>query len=82
VIGGWRRLHNEKLHNLYTSPSMIRMGHVASMVDMRNAYEVLVRKPGGKRLLGRHRRRWEDNIGMNLRYIRMGKYELDVSDLE
>jgi hypothetical protein len=61
---------------------MIRMGHVASMVDMRNAYEVWVRKPGGKRLLGRHRHRWKDKIGMNLRYIRMGKYELDVSDLE
>jgi hypothetical protein len=51
VTGGWRKLHNEKLHNLYSSPSIIRMtkprrmrwaGHVAQMEEKRNAYEILV----------------------------------------
>jgi hypothetical protein len=54
VIGGWRKLHNEELHNLYCSPSIIRMiksrimtlaGHVARMGEKRNAYRVLVGKP-------------------------------------
>jgi hypothetical protein len=74
VIGGWRKLHNEELHNLYCSPSIIRIiesrrmrwaGHVASMGAKRNAYRILVGKPEGKRLLGRPRRRWEDNIRMD-----------------
>jgi hypothetical protein len=51
VTGGWRKLHNEELHNLYSSPTIIRMiksrrmrwaGHVARMVDKRNAYRLLV----------------------------------------
>jgi hypothetical protein len=67
--------HNEELHNLYPSPSIIRMiksrrmkwaGNVARMVK-RNAYRMLVGKPEGKEPLGRPRRRWEDNIKMDLR---------------
>jgi hypothetical protein len=71
MVGGWRKLHNEELHNLYSSPDMIRMiksrrmrwaGHVARMGGKRNAYRILVGKPEGKRLLGRPRRRWVSNI--------------------
>jgi hypothetical protein len=71
VTGGWRNLHNEELHNLYPSPSIIRMiksrrmkwaGHVARLREKRNAYRILVGKPDGKRSLGRPRRRWVDNI--------------------
>jgi len=81
VVGGWRRLHNEKLHNFYTSPNIIRViksrrmrwvGHVAYMGEMRNAYKILFGKPEGKKLLGRPRCRWEDNIEMDL-------WELDSS---
>jgi hypothetical protein len=81
VIGGWRKLHNEELHNLYCSPSIIRMiksrrmrlaGHVARMGLKRNAYRILVGKPEGKRPLGRPRRRWEDNIRMDHREIGWG----------
>jgi hypothetical protein len=62
VIGGWRKLHNEELNNLYCSPSIIRIiksrrmrwaGHVARMGEKRNAYRILVGKPEGKRPLGR-----------------------------
>jgi hypothetical protein len=72
VTGSWRKLHNEELHNLYSSPSIIRMiksrrmgwaWHVARMVEKRNAYRILVGKPEGKR----PRRRWVDNIKMYLR---------------
>jgi transcription termination factor 2 len=78
VTGGWRKLHNEELHKLYSSPSIIRMiksrrmrwaGHVARMGEKRNAYRILVEKPEGKRPLGRPRRRWVDNIKMDLREI-------------
>jgi hypothetical protein len=81
VIGGWRKLHNEELHNLYCSPSIIRIikprrmrlaGHVARMWENRNAYRILVGKPEGKRPLGRPRRRWKDNIRMDLREIGWG----------
>jgi hypothetical protein len=75
VTGGWRKLHNEELHNLYSSPSIIRIiksrmmrwaGHVARMGRKRNVYRIWVRKPEGKRLLGRPRRRWIDNIKIDL----------------
>jgi hypothetical protein len=75
VTGGWRKLHNEELHNLYSSPSIIRIiksrrmrsaGHVARMGEKRSVYRLLVGKPEGKRPLGRPRRRWIDNIKMNL----------------
>jgi hypothetical protein len=71
VTGGWRKLHDEKLHNFYSSPSIIRMieprrmrwaGHVARMKEKMNACRILVGTP-----LGRSRRRWVDNIKMDLR---------------
>jgi len=74
----WKKLHDEKLHNLYTSPNIIwviksrRMkcvGHVACMGEMRNSYSTLLGKPNGKSPLWRPRHRWEYNIRMNLREI-------------
>jgi hypothetical protein len=78
VIGGWTELRNEELHNLYCSPSIIKIiesrrmrlaGHVARMGKKRNAYRILVGKPEGKGPLGRPRRRWEYNIKMDVRDI-------------
>jgi hypothetical protein len=75
VTGGWRKLHNEELHNLYSSPSIIRIiksrrmrwaGHVSRMGEKRNVYSLLVGKPEGKRLLRRPRRTWMDNIKIDL----------------
>jgi hypothetical protein len=75
VTGGWRKLHNEELHNLYSSPSIIRIiksmrmrwaGHVARMGEKRNVYRLLVGKPEGKRPLGRPRLKWMNNIKMDL----------------
>jgi hypothetical protein len=75
VIGVWRKLHNEELHDLYSSPTILRViksrrmrwaGHVARIGEGRGVYRVMVGKPEGKRPLGRHRRRWEDNIKMDL----------------
>jgi hypothetical protein len=74
--GSWRKLHKDNLHGLYSSPNIViksrRMrweGHVARMREGRGVYRVLVGRPEGKRPLGRPRRRWEDNIKMNLREI-------------
>jgi hypothetical protein len=70
VMGGWRKLHNQELRDLYSSPSIIRIiksrrmrlaGHVARMAKKRNAYRLLVGTPEGKRPLGRPRRRWVDS---------------------
>jgi hypothetical protein len=81
VIGGWRKLHNEDLHDLNSLPSVIRMiksrgmrwaGHVAQMREKRNANRLLVRKPEGQRLLGRPRRRCVHNIRMDLGEIGWG----------
>ncbi|KAJ4443813.1 hypothetical protein ANN_05594 [Periplaneta americana] len=78
VTGEWRKLDNTELHALYSSPDIIRnitsrrlrwAGHVARMGESRNAYRVLVGRPEGKRPLGRPRRRWEDNIKMDLREV-------------
>jgi hypothetical protein len=75
LTGGWRKLHNEELHNLYSSSSKITIiksrrmrwaGHVARMGKKRNIYRLLVGKPEGKRPLGRPRRRWIDNIKFDL----------------
>jgi hypothetical protein len=76
VTGDSRKLHNEELHNLYPSSSVIRViksrrmrwaGHVARMGGKMNAYRTFVGKREGKRPLGRPRRRWGDNIKMDLR---------------
>jgi hypothetical protein len=67
VIGGWRKLHNEELHNLYCSPSIIRIikksrmrwaGHVARMGKRRNAYRILMGNPEGKSGSSRDRMGW------------------------
>jgi hypothetical protein len=71
MTGGWRELHNEELHGLYSSPSIIGVikarsmrweGHVARMGEVRGAHNILVGKAEGRRPLGRPKHRWEDNI--------------------
>jgi hypothetical protein len=78
VTGEWKRLHNKKLNDLYSSPNIIRVtksrrmrwvGHVARMREGRGAYRILVGRPEGRRPLGRHRQRWEDNIKMDLQEV-------------
>jgi hypothetical protein len=75
VMGEWRKLHNDELRDLYSSPSIIRIikskrmrlaGHVARKGEKRNAYRLLVGKLEGKRPLGSPRHRWVDNIRMDL----------------
>jgi hypothetical protein len=81
VTGGWRKLHNEELYGLYSSPSIVRVikarrmrwaGHVACMGEVRGAHNILVGRPEGRRPLGRTRHRWEDNILIDLREIGFG----------
>jgi hypothetical protein len=81
VTGGLRKLHNEELRGLYSSPSIIRVikarrmkcaGHVACMGEVRSACNILVGRREGRRPLGRPRRRWEDNIKIDLREIGFG----------
>jgi hypothetical protein len=81
VTEEWRKLHNEELRGLYSSPSIIKIiktrrirwaGHVARMGEKRNAYRLLVEKPRGIRPLGRLRRRWLDNITMDLVEVEWG----------
>jgi hypothetical protein len=78
--GSWRKLHNDELHSLYTSPNIVTVnksgrirwaGHVVRMVEGRGVYRVLVGRSEGKRPLGRPRRRWEDNIKTDLMEIRI-----------
>jgi hypothetical protein len=78
VRGGWRKLHNEELHNLYSSPSIIKIiksrrirwtGYVERMGESRNTYRIFVGKPREKRPQGRPRRRWVANIKIYLREI-------------
>jgi hypothetical protein len=76
--GSWRKLHNDELHSLYSSPNIVRViksrrmrwaGQVARMGEGGGVYRVFVGRPEGKRPLERPRRRWEDNIKMDLREI-------------
>jgi hypothetical protein len=78
------RLHNEELNDLYSSPNIVRVvksrrmrwaGHVARMGEDRGVHRVLVGKPEGKRRLGRPRRRWEDNIKMDLQVVGGGRVD-------
>jgi hypothetical protein len=84
VTGGWKKLHNEELHGLYSSPSIVRVikarrmrwaGHVARVWDVRGAYNILVGRPEGRRPLGRPRCRWEDNI-------KVGVWEIGFFDVD
>jgi hypothetical protein len=81
VTGEWRKMHNEELRDLYSSPSIIKTiksrrmrwaGHIALMGEKRNAYRLLVGNPEGKRPLGRPRPRCVDNIGMDLGEVGWG----------
>jgi hypothetical protein len=84
VTEGWRKLHNEELHDLYSLPNIIRMimsrrmrlaGHIARIGEKRNAYRLLVGNPEGKRPLGRLRCRWVGNIRMDLGEVGWGDEE-------
>jgi hypothetical protein len=79
--GSWRKSHNNELHNLYSSPTIVRVtksrrmrsaGHVACMGEGRGVYRVLVGRPEGKKPPGRPRHRCEDNIKIDIREIRIG----------
>jgi hypothetical protein len=72
----WRKLHDDELHSLYSSPNIVTMiksrrmrrtGHMACTGEGRGVYSVLVGRPEGRRPLGRLRHRWEDNIKIDLR---------------
>jgi hypothetical protein len=76
--GSWRKLHNDELHSLYSSPNIVRViksrrmrwaRHVARMEEGRGVYRILVGKPESRRPLGRSRCRWEDNIKTDLREV-------------
>jgi len=81
VTGEWRRLLNDELNYLYSSPNIVRViksrrmrwvGHVARMGEERGVYRFLVGKPEGKRPLGRARRRWVYTIRMDLQKVGCG----------
>ena len=79
--GEWRRLHNEELNDLYSSPNIVRVirsrrmrwaEHMARMGEERGVHMVLVGKTEGRRPLGRPRLRWVDNIRMDLQEVGCG----------
>jgi hypothetical protein len=81
VMREWGKLHNEELYDLYCSPHIIRViksrvmrwaEHAARMEETRGLYRVLVGRPEGKNPLGRPRRRWEDNIKLDLQEVGWG----------
>jgi hypothetical protein len=83
VTGDWRRLHNEDLNDVCSSPNIVRViksrrmrgaGHVACMGEGRGAYRILVTRPEGRRPLGRPRSRWEDNIKMDFQEVGWGAW--------
>jgi hypothetical protein len=83
-VTGWRKLHNKELRDLYSSPSIIRInksrrmqwaGLVARIGNNRSVYRLLVRKPEGKRLRGRPRHRWMNNIRMDLLETGLGSVD-------
>jgi hypothetical protein len=87
ATGEWRRLRNEELNDLYSALNIIRViksrrtrwaGHVACVGEKRGAYRILVGRPEGRRPLGRPRRRWEDNIKMDLQEV---GWDMDWIDL-
>jgi hypothetical protein len=88
ITGEWRRIHNEELHGLYSSPSIVRViksrimrwaRHVARMGEGRGVYRVMVGKHEGKRPMGRPRRRWEDNM-MDLQEVGcVGMYWIELA---
>ena len=82
MTGEWRKLHNEELNDLYSLPNIVRVvksrpmrwaGHVARMGEDRVVHMLLVGKPEGKRPLRRLRRKWEDNIKMDLQEVGGGR---------
>jgi hypothetical protein len=90
ITGEWRKLHKEDLNDPYCSPSVVRMiksrgmkwaGHLARVGERRDVYRVFIGKPEEKRPLERPRRRWEDNIKLDLQEVECGGHGLDRAGL-